>query len=88
MNANKWESQLYDFKIWQAQFDRSEWGMEPQTYNAYYNPFQTMRYAFPGCNIIVPGYERKKWLMTPFSIQLSELLSGMKLPHGFGRSGL
>jgi putative endopeptidase len=37
--------------------DRAEWGMQPQTYNAYYNPSNN-EICVPGCNIIVPGYER------------------------------
>ena len=56
MSANKWE---FDYMI--AKFgkpvDRTEWGMQPQTYNAYYNPSNN-EICVPGCNIIVPGYER------------------------------
>ena len=37
--------------------DRTEWEMHPQTYNAYYNPSNN-EIVVPGCNIIVPGYER------------------------------
>ena len=36
--------------------DRTEWGMYPQTYNAYYNPSNN-EIAVPACNILVPGFE-------------------------------
>ena len=36
--------------------DRTEWGMFPQTYNAYYNPSNN-EICVPACNILVPGYE-------------------------------
>ena len=57
INANKWE---YNFMIskYGKPVDRTEWFMEPQTYNAYYNPSNN-EIVVPGCNIIVPGYEHK-----------------------------
>jgi putative endopeptidase len=57
MNANKWETN-YIISKYGKPVDRTEWGMEPQTYNAYYNPSNN-EIVIPGCNIIVPGYEGK-----------------------------
>ncbi len=56
MNANQWAFQYMTAKFGKP-VDRTEWGMEPQTYNAYYNPSNN-EIVVPGCNIIVPGYER------------------------------
>lgn len=57
MNANRWEIN-YMISKYGKPVDRTEWGMEPQTYNAYYNPSNN-EICIPGCNIIVPGYEGK-----------------------------
>jgi putative endopeptidase len=57
INANRWE---FNFMIakYGKPVDRTEWDMEPQTYNAYYSPTNN-EIVIPGCNIIVPGYEHK-----------------------------
>lgn len=56
MSANTWH-----FNYMAAKFgkpvDRTEWDMEPQTYNAYYNASNN-EIVVPGCNIIISGYER------------------------------
>jgi putative endopeptidase len=57
ISANKWGSN-YMISKYGKPVDRTEWGMEPQTYNAYYNPSNN-EICIPGCNIIVPGYEGK-----------------------------
>ena len=57
MNANKWEFN-YMINKYGKPVDRTEWAMQPQTYNAYYNPSNN-EIVIPGCNIIVPGYESK-----------------------------
>lgn len=57
MSANRWEVNDMVSKYGKP-VDRTEWGMEPQTYNAYYNPSNN-EICIPGCNIIVPGYEGK-----------------------------
>ncbi len=56
MNANRWHSNYMMAKFGKP-VDRSEWDMEPQTYNAYYNPSNN-EIVVPGCNIIISGYER------------------------------
>ncbi|MHC1706433.1 MAG: M13 family metallopeptidase [Bacteroidales bacterium] len=55
--ANQWEFAYMTNKFGKP-VDRTEWGMTPQTYNAYYNPSNN-EIVIPGCNIIVPGFERK-----------------------------
>jgi putative endopeptidase len=56
MSANMWEFR-YMISKYGKPVDRTEWDMEPQTYNAYYNPSNN-EICVPGCNIIIPGYER------------------------------
>ncbi len=66
--------------------DRTEWDMQPQTYNAYYNPSNN-EIVVPGCNIIVPGYERK---MADDAILYSIIggsTFGHEMTHGFDDQG-
>lgn len=66
--------------------DRSEWGMQPQTYNAYYNPSNN-EICVPGCNILVPGYER---VMADDAILYSIIggsTFGHEITHGFDDQG-
>lgn len=56
VNANIWHS-TYMISKYGKPVDRTEWEMQPQTYNAYYNPSNN-ELVVPGSNIIVPGYER------------------------------
>lgn len=68
------------------QVDRDEWTMYPQTYNAYYNPSNN-EIVVPGCNIIVPGYERK---MADDAILYSIIggsTFGHEITHGFDDQG-
>ncbi len=85
MQANKWS---FDYMM--AKFgkpvDRTEWDMEPQTYNAYYNPSNN-EIVIPGCNIIVPGYEGK---MADDAILYSIIggsTFGHEITHGFDDQG-
>ncbi|MEI7594969.1 MAG: M13 family metallopeptidase [Bacteroidota bacterium] len=55
MNANKWEFKRMISKYGKP-VDRNEWDIQPQEYNAYYNPSNN-EIVIPGCNILVPGYE-------------------------------
>jgi len=84
MNANKWR---FDYMIskYGKPVDRTEWGMEPQTYNAYYNPSNN-EICIPGCNIIVPGYEGK---MADDALLYSIIGAtfGHEITHGFDDQG-
>jgi putative endopeptidase len=85
MNANTWSFQ-YDLHKYGQPVDRTEWDMYPQTYNAYYNPSNN-EIVVPGCNIIVPGYERK---MADDAILYSIIggsTFGHEITHGFDDQG-
>ena len=85
MNGNKWAFD-YMLKKYGNPVDRMEWGMEPQTYNAYYNPSNN-EIVIPGCNIIVPGYENR---MADDAILYSIIGGGTighEITHGFDDQG-
>ncbi len=84
ISANKWEFNYMINKFGKA-VDRTEWDMEPQTYNAYYNPSNN-EIVVPGCNIIIPGYERK---MADDALLYSIVGStfGHEITHGFDDQG-
>ena len=84
MNANKWRVN-YMISKYGKPVDRTEWDMEPQTYNAYYNPSNN-EICIPGCNIIVPGYEGK---MADDALLYSIVGAtfGHEITHGFDDQG-
>ena len=84
MSANKWGFN-YMISKYGKPVDRKEWGMYPQTYNAYYNPSNN-EIVIPGCNIIVPGYESK---MADDAILYSIIgcTFGHEITHGFDDQG-
>lgn len=84
MNANKWRFN-YMISKYGKPVDRTEWGMEPQTYNAYYNSSNN-EIVIPGCNIIVPGYEHK---LADDAILYSIIGAtfGHEITHGFDDQG-
>jgi putative endopeptidase len=85
MTVNKWN---YDFMInkFGKPVDRTEWGMYPQTYNAYYNPSNN-EICVPACNIIVPGFEGRM----PDDAVLYGIIGGStfghEITHGFDDQG-
>jgi putative endopeptidase len=85
MNANKW---WFGYMI--AKFgkpvDRTEWNMEPQNYNAYYNPSNN-EIVVPGCNIIVPGFERKLADDAILYSIIGGSTFGHEITHGFDDQG-
>jgi putative endopeptidase len=84
INANRWRIN-YMISKYGKPVDRTEWDMEPQTYNAYYNPSNN-EVCIPGCNIIVPGYEGK---MADDAILYSIIGAtfGHEITHGFDDQG-
>ena len=85
MNANIWRFNYMISKFGKP-VDRTEWGMEPQTYNAYYNPSNN-EIVVPGCNIIVPGYER---VLADDALLYSIIggsTFGHEITHGFDDQG-
>lgn len=85
MSTNKWE---YNYMInkFGKPVDRNEWGMYPQTYNAYYNPSNN-EICVPACNIIVPGFEGRM----PDDAILYGIIGGStfghEITHGFDDQG-
>ncbi len=85
MSANKWEFQ-YMISKYGKPVDRTEWDMEPQTYNAYYNSSNN-EIVVPGCNIIVSGYEH---VLADDAILYSVIggsTFGHEITHGFDDQG-
>jgi len=60
--------------------------MEPQTYNAYYNPSNN-EIVVPGCNIMVPGYERKMADDAILYAIIGGSTFGHEMTHGFDDQG-
>jgi len=85
MNANKWEFS-YNISRFGKPVDRTEWDMEPQTYNAYYNPSNN-EIVIPGCNIIVPGYERTMADDALLYSVIGGSTFGHEITHGFDDQG-
>jgi len=85
MSANKWEFE-YMISKYGKPVDRTEWDMEPQTYNAYYNSSNN-EIVVPGCNIIVSGYEH---VLADDAILYSVIggsTFGHEITHGFDDQG-
>ena len=85
MNANRWR---FNFMIakYGKPVDRTEWDMQPQTYNAYYNPSNN-EIVVPGCNIIVPGYERTLADDALLYSIIGGSTFGHEITHGFDDQG-
>jgi putative endopeptidase len=84
MNANKWEFNYMTAKFGKP-VDRTEWEMEPQTYNAYYEPTNN-EIVVPGCNIIIPGYEHK-FADDALLYSIIGGTFGHEMTHGFDDQG-
>ncbi|MFZ4520812.1 MAG: M13 family metallopeptidase [Bacteroidales bacterium] len=85
MNANKWWFG-YMVSKYGKPVDRTEWNMQPQTYNAYYNPSNN-EIVVPGCNIIVPGFERKLADDAILYSIIGGSTFGHEITHGFDDQG-
>ena len=85
MSTNKW-SYNYMISKFGKSVDRNEWGMQPQTYNAYYNPSNN-EIVVPACNILVPGFEGRM----PDDAILYGIIGGStfghEITHGFDDQG-
>ena len=85
MNANKWWFG-YMISKYGKPVDRTEWNMNPQNYNAYYNPSNN-EIVVPGCNIIVPGFERKLADDAILYSIIGGSTFGHEITHGFDDQG-
>ena len=85
MAVNKW-SYFEMIRKYGKPVDRTEWGMFPQTYNAYYSPSNN-EICVPACNIIVPGFEGRM----PDDAVLYGIIGGStfghEITHGFDDQG-
>jgi len=85
IQANIW-SYKYMINKYGKAVDRTEWSMNPQTYNAYYNPSNN-EIVVPACNIIVPGFEGRM----PDDAILYGIIGGStfghEITHGFDDQG-
>ncbi len=84
-SANRWRFNFMTAKFGKP-VDRTEWDMEPQTYNAYYNPSNN-EIVVPGCNIIIPGYERKLADDALLYSVIGGSTFGHEMTHGFDDQG-
>ncbi len=84
-NVRKWHYN-YMLNKYGKPVDRNEWGMQPQTYNAYYDPANN-EIVVPACNIIVPGFEGRM----PDDAILYGIIGGStfghEITHGFDDQG-
>jgi len=85
MNANHWHFNYMISKFGKP-VDRTEWEMQPQNYNAYYNPSNN-ELVDPACNIIVPGYERKMADDAILYAIIGGSTFGHEMTHGFDDMG-
>lgn len=83
--TNKWAIKEMVSKFGKP-VDRTEWGMYPQTYNAYYSPSNN-EICVPACNILVPGFEGRM----PDDAVLYGIIGGStfghEITHGFDDQG-
>jgi len=85
MLANQWKFN-YMIAKYGKPVDRKEWNMEPQTYNAYYNPSNN-EIVVPGCNILVPGYEGRLADDAILYSIIGGSTFGHEITHGFDDQG-
>ncbi len=85
MSANQWHFNYMISKFGKP-VDRTEWSMQPQNYNAYYNPTNN-ELVVPACNIIVPGYERKMADDAILYAIIGGSTFGHEMTHGFDDMG-
>ncbi len=85
IRANQW-SFHYMISKYGKPVDRTEWEMEPQTYNAYYNPSNN-EIVVPGCNIIIPGFEHKLADDALLYSIIGGSTFGHEITHGFDDEG-
>lgn len=85
MRVNAWRH-AYNVAKFGKPVDRTEWGMYPQTYNAYYNPSNN-EIAVPGCNILVPGFERRLADDAILYGIIGGSTFGHEITHGFDDQG-
>lgn len=85
MNARKWWHAYYINKLGKP-VDRDEWGMTPQTYNAYYNPSNN-EIVLPAGIFTVPGYRDEELDDATVYGYAGASTIGHEITHGFDDEG-
>lgn len=85
INAGTWWHNFEINKLGKP-VDRDEWGMYPQTYNAYYNPANN-EIVFPAAAFIVPGYADKDLDDATMYGYVGASYIGHEITHGFDDQG-
>jgi putative endopeptidase len=85
INSNKWKYQFELNKL-NKPVDRTEWGMTPQTYNAYYNSSNN-EIVLPAAMFTAPGYLDKELDDALVYGYVGASTIGHELTHGFDDEG-
>ena len=85
MNANKWWNDHEMDKLGKP-VDREEWGMTPQTYNAYYNPSNN-EIVLPAGIFTVPGFRDEELDDALVYGYAAASTIGHEITHGFDDEG-
>jgi len=92
---NSFVENFIESKIWQFNYekekltkpvDRTEWGMTPQTYNAYYNPSNN-EIVLPAAIFTAPGYKDEEVDDAVIYGYVGASTIGHELTHGFDDQG-
>ena len=85
LNANKWWV-AYDLQKLGKPVDRTEWGMTPQTYYAYYSPSNN-EIVLPAGMLTVPGYRDEELDDALVYGYVAASTIGHEITHGFDDQG-
>ena len=85
MNANLWQHN-YEFSKLGKPVDRTEWGMTPQTWNAYYNPSNN-EIVLPAGIFTVPGFKDEELDDALVYGYAGASTIGHEITHGFDDEG-
>ena len=85
MKGNMWLSDFYIQKLHKP-VDRTEWGMTPQTYNAYYNPSNN-EIVLPAAIFVLPGIPDEEIDDALVYSYAGGTTIGHEITHGFDDQG-
>ena len=85
VNANTWQHN-YEFNKLGKPVDRTEWGMTPQTWNAYYNPSNN-EIVLPAGIFTVPGFKDEELDDALVYGYAGASTIGHEITHGFDDEG-
>ncbi|HNB81336.1 MAG TPA: M13 family metallopeptidase, partial [Chitinophagaceae bacterium] len=85
MESRRWQFNYHVSKL-NKPVDRSEWGMTPQTYNAYYNPSNN-EIVLPAAIFSAPGYKDEELDDAIVYGYVGASTIGHELTHGFDDEG-